>query len=157
MGWGEGFAEGEGLVFDDGELLVFGDGETLGLGAGDVLAAIATKGAQHTNAARQAVTIGNLFFIAWVGFGDSVLASLGERGNFKSEIRSSKSETILEMQRIECSKRESAFSECFPPFDFSDLVSDFEIRVSEFLYSSALPWSSGSHGNVSGPFSVQTA
>lgn len=77
MGWGEGFAEGRGLVFGDGELLDFGEGETLGLGEGDVLAAIAASGAQHTNTARQEVTIGNLLFIDWVGFGNSVLASSG--------------------------------------------------------------------------------
>ena len=81
MGWGEGFADGEGLVLGDGELLVLGDGETFGLGEGDVLAAIAARGAQHTNAAMQAVTIGNLFFIGLGCFGDSVLASLAARGN----------------------------------------------------------------------------
>jgi hypothetical protein len=67
-------AAGEGVAFVFGAAVAFGEADALGVGVGEAdffVAAEAATGAQQASAAMQAVIRLSLFFIGWIGSGNT--------------------------------------------------------------------------------------
>jgi hypothetical protein len=130
------FAAGEEAGFVFGAAVAFGDADGLALGEGDFfVAAEAAKGTQHATAAMQAVIRLSLFFIG------GVVQGLGSNEFLRAR---------------QCQPAEWSRHVLVPPEVINAGLHGTRACRLQF-YSSGLPCSSGSHGNVSGPFSVQTA